>query len=246
MSRGNAPEQHKGALAVELWCIELASDPSGVDWDLLSVDERARAARFVFDRDRDRFVAAHAALRRVLAVYVGCLPAELRFVRDPQGRPSMCGGIALDFNLSHSGHLALIGVAASGPIGVDIEALRPVVDGAALAQRHFSPAEIAAWTALPSSQQDRAFLACWTRKEACLKALGMGLSVATNDFEVGVGASPRHLALRSNQESVEMTVAGVDVHIDAVAALATVGPSQVRTIARGCTELRRGVALIRM
>jgi 4'-phosphopantetheinyl transferase len=240
MSRGPASRAGASGVAVDLWCIELAPDVDRDDAALLAADERARAARFVFDHDRDRYVAAHAALRRILAVYSRRPAAALRFVHERQGRPRIEGVGALDFNLSHSGNLALIGVASHGPIGVDIEAARPAADRAALAERYFSRAEAAALGALPPALRDRAFLTCWTRKEACLKATGAGLSADTRGIEVGIEARRWRVALRHEGRDVELTVVSCDLPQDAVAAVAVAQPAEtLRSFARTCAELRR-------
>jgi 4'-phosphopantetheinyl transferase len=216
--------------AVDLWCVALAPDPDGTDRAMLSDEELARAARFVRERDRDRYVAAHAALRRVLARYLGARPRDLRFGTGERGRPAILSAPQLDFNLSHSGALALIGIAASGPIGVDIEEVRPVADLAALARRHFTPEENAALDGIAPGTRDRGFLSCWTRKEACLKALGLGLSVSTRGFDVGVGPSPRRLSVPGPQLRIELLVTSVEVHAGAVAAIATADPAGIRAI----------------
>jgi 4'-phosphopantetheinyl transferase len=240
------PEQADVHAGVDLWCIELEADPAGADEPILSADERKRAARFVFHRDRERFIAAHAALRRVLARYAGRDAAELRFAADPNGRPRLIGEFPFDFNLSHSGALALIGVAARGPIGADIEVLRPVEDADAIASRVFSASEAAAIAAVDPAQRDRAFLTCWTRKEAFLKALGLGLIADTRCVEVGVEPDPRRVVLppgaASAGSTVELTVATRDVHESAVAALAIAGAAPVFHYKRRSLELRSPAA----
>jgi 4'-phosphopantetheinyl transferase len=223
---------------VDLWCVELGTGIDGADLALLSQGERARAARFASDRDRNRFVAARAALRRVLATYVGLRAAALDFVSDALGRPRIEGAHGFDFNLSHSDTLALIGVTSSGPIGVDVEMVRRVADGALLAERFFSRAEAAALCALAPARRDRGFLTCWTRKEACLKAIGTGLTTETRGVEVGIEATARRVALSSERGSVELIVRGCDFRSDAIAAIATTASAEARVFERHCAELR--------
>jgi 4'-phosphopantetheinyl transferase len=168
---------------------------------LLDAEESARAARFRFAQHQMRFAHGRGLLRRVLAHATGVDAAALRFEVGEQGKPRLHTTMApptLDFNLSHSGAWALIGLSDGADIGVDIEVAHPVPDWAAIAARFFAAGEQAAMDALPPPLQEDAFLACWTRKEAFVKALGGGLTVALDSFEVSV--DPRHPAqlLRSS------------------------------------------------
>lgn len=153
----------------------------------LSSDEQERAARFLRHADRERFVRGHQALRYVLGAYLGRAPEALRFRAGPQGKPELDGSDRdrLPFNLSHSGRHVLIGI-GEWAIGVDVEAYRPIGDPLAIARAHFHPGEIADLTCLPGSERIGAFFRCWTRKEAVVKALGLGLSLALDRFRVAL------------------------------------------------------------
>lgn len=166
---------------------------------LLSQEECTRAASFRFPADRQRFVAAHIALRQALAEYTGLHHAALHLATGSFGKPSLSGHTRTQFSLSHSRGLALIAIGGRGPLGADVELLRPVPDAAALAAEHFTRREQEALAALPAHERERAFLVCWTRKEACLKAIGVGLLLSPQSFEVGVTPDCR---------SVELSVAG--------------------------------------
>ena len=155
---------------------------------LLDEDERARAGRFAFEGDRLRFVAAHAILREVLARYLPA--AELRFTYGPHGKPALARGEGLEFNMSHSGDLALYAVTRGRAVGVDVERVRPEVARELTAARFFTPAEVEGILSLPDAAQTRAFFTVWTRKEACLKATGRGLSVPLDAFAVWPAAGP--------------------------------------------------------
>ncbi|GJD70438.1 4'-phosphopantetheinyl transferase family protein [Methylobacterium gnaphalii] len=161
----------------------------------LSEDERARAARFLRLEDRDRYAASHAALRHILAGALGTDPGLLRFRSGAAGKPELDGPWRdrLAFNLSHSGRIGLIGLSPAGRIGVDVELTRPLSDCLGLARSHFSRAEIAALEAQPPADRQAAFYACWTRKEAFVKALGAGLSFPLNRFVVAVPPEPAAL-----------------------------------------------------
>lgn len=176
---------HRGTLAH--WAVPLdpGRDTVLAAWRLLSTDERDRAERFHFDHDRRRYAVAHAAMRRLLAAYAGCAPQELRFATSARAKPVLSGpGAGLHFNLSHSGELALLGVSPDAALGVDIERVRRLDDGAALAGANFSAREYAAWRAVPPGQRDLAFFLCWTRKEAYVKAVGEGLYLPLDRFDV--------------------------------------------------------------
>jgi 4'-phosphopantetheinyl transferase len=166
---------------------------------ILSKEERARAGQFRFPADRQRFVAAHAALRYALAEQTGERADALRFTHSAFGKPSLSRWPRVHFSLSHCQGLGLIAIGGRGPLGVDVEQLRPVPDALALAATHFTRLENEALAALPADERERAFMTCWTRKEACLKAIGLGLIVPTERFEVGLAADCR---------SVEVPVAG--------------------------------------
>jgi len=154
---------------------------------VLSPDELARARRFHFEEDRSRFSRCRSALRSLLAEYLSIPAAEVRFEYQPNGKPQLAtvqNQRALEFNVSHSGNLALIAVSSERRLGVDIEKIRADVDTVALAERFFSRRERAGLQALADHLRVPAFYACWTRKEAFLKATGSGLSFPLADFSV--------------------------------------------------------------
>jgi 4'-phosphopantetheinyl transferase len=176
---------------VHLLCAPLDTTPVqyGRLEQSLSPDELERAGRFRFPKDRAHFVAAHGALRHILAGYLECRPAELRFSYGASGKPALAPGWGADtlrFNLSHSHGLALCAVALSREVGVDLEFVRPLLGDSAIPERFFSPAEVLALRALPAESQPEAFFNCWTRKEAYIKARGEGLSIPLDSFEVSL------------------------------------------------------------
>ena len=130
-----------------------------------------------------RFIAAHAGLRELLGRYLGADPNEVRFVHNEFGKPALSGqfGGRLEFNLSHSADLALIGIAADAEIGVDLEHVRDEPDFIEIAQWYFAENEAEELNRLPSEHRARAFLGSWTRKEAYAKARGQGLG-ETNEI----------------------------------------------------------------
>lgn len=172
---------------VHVWCIRLDVSDKIVRRlnEVLFHDELVRAARFVFERDRRRFVVAHAALRSVLGQYLDCESANIRFDYGAYGKPYLSDRIdSLSFNLSHSDELALLGVARGREIGIDIERLDRRINIFEVADQFFTPKEIAAIRAAVHDRQHLRFLEFWTRKEAYLKALGKGLAIPLNQFDV--------------------------------------------------------------
>lgn len=176
---------------IHLWTIALdrSAERCAQDAELLSDGEAARAARFHYARDRGRFIVGRAALRRILGHYMGKAPETLRFSYGPWGKPGLDVRQAdrpLAFNLSHSRALALLAVAQDCALGADVEWVRNSKDLERLAQRFFAPPEVVELSAIGPSRYVTAFFACWTRKEAFLKAFGAGLSVPLDGFCVSV------------------------------------------------------------
>jgi 4'-phosphopantetheinyl transferase len=146
---------------------------------VLSADEQQRAQRFIRDRDRTRFVACRAALRSILGRYAGRPAGSCRFEYGPYGKPRLLdppASAALQFNVSHSGELALVSIARDRPLGVDLEQFHPDVDIQGVGRMVFSAAEQDALQSFPEAHRRAAFFNLWTRKEAYLKALGRGFS----------------------------------------------------------------------
>ncbi len=169
----------------QLWLADLDAPAAPHEFDCLSADELARAKRFSFARHRDRFLAGRAALRQLLASRTGQPPAALAFGYGPHGKPFLQGASVLTFNMSHSEGIGLIalddedGAETPGAIGVDVELLRTLPDAPELAAANFEPEECEALIHLCEPARSQAFLVGWTRKEACLKALGSGFSSPT-------------------------------------------------------------------
>ena len=153
---------------------------------LLSPRERERAAAFHFDADRRRFLLSHAFLRDVLSRYLQQNSTEIEFTFNRHGKPSLAGHNSMAFNLSHSGTVAICAIAARRAIGADVERIRPVPDLSDLADLSFSPRERTLLRQYDAAVRLDAFFACWTRKEAYVKARGEGLSIPLDSFDVGM------------------------------------------------------------
>ena len=178
---------------VHVWAVRLddASVDLGRGFDLLSPDERERAARFKFERHRRRYLVAHIALHEILSRYLPIEPARLSFDLGSNGKPKLAQTLApsdIEFNLSHSNEMALLAVTRKREVGVDIEHAREKFVFQEVAERFFTAKEFAAMRGLPSTFQRQAFFKCWTSKEAFLKAKGTGLSGALDEVEITLGS----------------------------------------------------------
>ena len=198
---------------------------------LLSVDEQARADRFHFEKDRRHFTVARAGLRKLLGRYLGTSPTELRFTYAKYGKPQVAPEIKrrlskaeeLKFNLAHSGGLALYAFTNIGEIGIDLEHIRPEFTGDDIARRFFSATEVACLDRLPATARHNAFFNCWTRKEAFIKAKGMGLSLALDQFDVTLDPDEPAALLCTRwdrNEAARWSLKGIDVGPGFVGAVA--------------------------
>jgi 4'-phosphopantetheinyl transferase len=174
---------------------------------LLSDDELARAAKFYFEKDRHHFIVSHGMLRQTLAPYAGLAPRELQFRTEKNGKPVLAGNgrpDSLKFNLSHSGELALLAITSGEIVGVDVERHRPDFAGEAIADRFFSAEEAGKLRTLPEEQKVEAFFNCWTRKEAYVKAIGEGLSIPLDSFDLtfAPGEAPALLRVAGHPEEL--------------------------------------------
>jgi 4'-phosphopantetheinyl transferase len=171
---------------VHVWRINLDRDQAGVQRlrALLSGDELDRAARFHFEADRRRHIVSHGASRSILGHYLGRPAARIGFKYSDYGKPDLDHDTDIAFNLAHSGMIALIAVTRGVLVGVDVELVRPDIDLVEIAERYFSPRENRVLRSLPPEQQCQCFFDCWTRKEAYIKALGAGLSIPLDRFDV--------------------------------------------------------------
>jgi 4'-phosphopantetheinyl transferase len=174
---------------IHVWLIPLPEDgqlPSGLA-RCLSGEEAARAARFIFQRDRARFTVAHVALREILARYTGEDAAAIALRAASKGKPYLVDHADIRFNLSHSGCWAMVAVARGREVGVDIESIRGARPTEDIAERFFAAAEVRELMGTPEDRRAEAFFACWSRKEAYIKARGEGLGIPLDSFEVSLG-----------------------------------------------------------
>lgn len=235
MKREWQPSTTVPALAddgVHIWRASLHADDAQMAQlaRLLAEDEAARAAKFVFARDRRRYVVARATLRRLLSGYIDVAPDAVSFAYEAHGKPMLApplNGSGLAFNLSHSGEMAVFAFTRGRRVGVDVEFMRPLDDMHQVAATVFSPRELATFTELPPNQQRAAFYAGWTRKEAFVKALGAGVSYPLKEFDVTLAPheAARLVAIARDPASVGnwqmVAFAPADDHVGALVVEAT-------------------------
>jgi 4'-phosphopantetheinyl transferase len=175
--------------AGRLWLVSLLDEPLPEHWQACNADEHARAGRFKFELHARRYRAAHAALRLILSGALNLPAKAIEWRVGTHGKPHLSGAITgWHMNMSHSEDWALIGLSEAAPIGVDIECAKPLADLDQLAAQHFTPLEQAALGQAGSAAFVMGFYELWCRKEACLKALGSGLTIEPQRFECGLGA----------------------------------------------------------
>lgn len=175
---------------VDLWAVHLRAGLDALAFlsETLSPDERERAQNFLFEKHRKYFIVGRGLLRAILGQYLQQPPAQLHFCYGVNGKPTLCvGGVPqLHFSLAHSEDCAVYGISRDSELGVDIELVRELSDIEAVAKSFFSPEECGDLHSIGLDRRAEAFLNCWTRKEAYLKATGDGLSVPLDRFRVSL------------------------------------------------------------
>lgn len=155
--------------------------------NLLSADEKIRAGRYCFEKDRDRFIITRGLLRVILGRYLTVEPQGIYFDYNAYGKPGLNANKIrgeFQFNVSHSDSMALIGVSRNQKVGVDIEKMRPDVDMFLIAERFFSEQEIAKLKTIAEDSRQKTLWEFWACKEAFVKAIGRGLSFPLDEFDI--------------------------------------------------------------
>jgi 4'-phosphopantetheinyl transferase len=207
---------------VHLWAWELQPAPHDLSphVEILDHQEKERMRRFHFAADSERYAVAHGNLRRILAAYLNLTPESLAFRSNRFGKPELTGETSLKFSLSHSKSIALLAVDHAEPVGVDVEDVRPIEAG--VADGHFSATELADLRGLEGDAWLTGFYRCWTRKEAILKAEGVGLSRALDSFDVSLLPDTKAELIATRQHfSYAWRLHDVAPSADTIGALAT-------------------------
>jgi 4'-phosphopantetheinyl transferase len=225
----NAPPAHLVAPrgTVHVWRASLDPPAHHVKrlHDVLSDSERIRAGQFSFERDRTRSIVARGLLRVILGRYLTIPPDDLRIHSGVTGKPVLPvkQARAIEFSVSHSHGLVLYAVTCDRRIGIDIERVRAVASWAEVAGRVLLPREHAVFRALPPDQQRAALFRTWTRKEACVKAWGQGLSCPLDRIDLSFEPG-RPLSIHGDPKaSARWSLQDVAPAPGYVAALATEG-----------------------
>ncbi|MCC6176888.1 MAG: 4'-phosphopantetheinyl transferase superfamily protein [Chloroflexi bacterium] len=226
---------------VDVWIVDM-TQTEGREGDLawarawLSREERERAARFHFERDRRRFVVTHAARRAILGAYLGCAPAAVPFETGPHGKPALRGHRRdLQFNATDTDGLGLLAVTTGRRVGIDAERVRPFDDLYGVARLVLTQHEQQTVFAAPPNVRPTVFLHFWTWKEAVLKVLGTGLTLPATcvDVRLDSGLRPQLAALDVPGEAPETwTLCPLTVGDGYVAGLAIDGPLGATTVRR--------------
>lgn len=216
--------------AIHVWQIDLRADAALISQCLvvLDADEQERAARYLADVHRNRFIIARSSLRLLLGRYLGRAARDVAFAYNAHGRPELSPTPLppLAFNLSHSGDTAMLAVTRLSAVGIDLEYHRKPDRIADLAERFFAAAEVRQWRALPDELRIAGFFTGWSRKEAYIKAHGRGLNYPLDRFVISL--DPREPArivetVDDPSEATGWRIENLDCPADCSAAL--VGPA---------------------
>lgn len=210
-------------MGIDVWLADLDAPLVARDApDILSADERERARRFRFEHHRARFVRCRTILRELLAQAIDRDPASIAFRYGAHGKPELDG---VHFNVSHSDRLAVIAISRDAPIGIDIEQIDRSKEVLSLARTAFSTAECDELRTMNAQDQIDAFFRGWARKEAYLKLLGTGFSLASDSFTVSLAPEPLTFV-------GDVSLRDLDVHSGFACAIATNGDSSSPLVAR--------------
>ena len=174
---------------VHVWVVRLKASNQRLNqlFSSLSADEKQRSGEFKTEHLRNRFVISRGMLRALLGAYLGIPPCDIRFSYSSNGKPSLfSSNRVLDFNISHSGNLGVYSFARACQLGIDVEQIRDIPEIGLIARHCFSAEEAAELETVDIQRRVASFCACWTRKEAYLKATGEGLSGELRRFRVTV------------------------------------------------------------
>jgi len=189
---------HLNDACIDVWSVSVEPSSNVIPEleTVLSAAERERAARFIFDRDRNVWIAARGALRMLLGLYLDVHPASIDFVYSEKGKPSLPNS-NINFNVSHTRGVILLAFTEGCELGVDIELIRPLPDMMQIANLNFCRDEAQELAGLSEEARQPAFFRCWTRKESYVKATGNGLSTPLGEFRVSFreGESVRFLQI---------------------------------------------------
>ncbi len=208
---------------LHIWRLDLSGEPYERSCGVLSSDEIKRADRFVFDRDRNRFLRGRYLMRVLLGRYLAIAPHAIELLTQEHGKPVLDSKYELGFNLSHSGDVALLAVGRMSDIGIDVEMCRLPKDAQDLAKSVFTPLEMSELDTTDANLLTRSFFTGWTRKEAYLKSFGMGLVVEPKSVSVGLAPERSRVPIVGRLDFVAVEVATILQTDELIASVAVVG-----------------------
>lgn len=225
--------------SVDLYCLDLSLCSNLIAplsaW--LSQEEMDRANRRRFERHRQSFILSHGFLRAILAPYLGIGPADIKILVGTHGKPFVDGGPG--FSLAHAGTYAVVAIADTEFIGVDVEQDRPELDPVDVAQRFFAEAEWQSLKELPTAEAKARFRRLWTCKEAFVKAIGLGMNysldrVVIDDSLNGTARVAKVEAEYGPESAWSLLIRPLTAQCDLAVAVKSPAPltSQLRTLPR--------------
>ncbi|MCB0283487.1 MAG: 4'-phosphopantetheinyl transferase superfamily protein [Calditrichaeota bacterium] len=202
-----SPDSFKEGNVVHLWLLNYKKCQEKLNEILpvLSPEEKQRGDKFYFENDKNRYIITKGTLKKILSRMLNTETREIAFGYNEHGKPYLESAPNLYFNVSHSGNFGLIAITPISEIGVDVERFRHKMTREDIARRFFSKKEINDYLSLDIDQRLQGFFNCWTRKEAFIKAVGLGLSLPLNTFDVSLkpGANAEILAIRKPHDDPE-------------------------------------------
>ncbi|NAS30807.1 4'-phosphopantetheinyl transferase superfamily protein [Flavobacteriaceae bacterium R38] len=183
--------------------MDINTDMQTYYFNLLASDEKEKAGKFYFEKDRRKYIAARGILRTLSGRYLNEDPKQVQFTYGEYGKPAYLQHPNLKFNISHSGEIVVLGFVHNYEFGIDVEFIKSNFDVLDIAQNFFSSKEIAALEKLPETLQNHAFFRCWTRKESFIKAKGSGLSFPLDKFTVSIDSDTEATLLETVWDSSE-------------------------------------------
>ena len=194
-------------VTADIWSVDLKVSPEilAVYFAELNKEEKDRSERFRYTADRTNFIVSRAVLKRLISSRLSLPISEIDFKKNRFGKPRLKSNRPLEFNLSHSGNLALIGITENYRIGIDVEFMKDGLDYLNIAKHHFAPQEYQLLSGQTGSGVKEYFYRCWTRKESFIKAEGSGVSYPLDSFVVSMDSSDtaRIISFQNTSEELE-------------------------------------------
>lgn len=200
---------------INIWVVELhrLTHSSNIYWDTLSADEKEKALSFETKQLQKNYVTARGTLRSLLGSYVNMPPLNIQFIYNKQGKPKIDSHDSVFFNLAHSKDLAIIAFSKIAEVGIDLEYMDSAVDFISLSKLVMTSEEQALFNSINEQQQAETFYTNWTRKEAFVKGLGLGLQFDLKNCSVGVNNLPE-LKIHTKSQITSNDWSLNDIHLE--------------------------------